>query len=169
MERLTEQGFDLSRDDCSAMSIVCPAPEESSPTRVPPKMNAVETLARMRNGRPVSGVDREAACGLRLLLMEHGANIVEHGRPPPNSSICCSIRRAADACRISIADHGRDWVRSPFHSSHWPDDAEDGRRTAHHHALARQTEVFRRDNENIGVYIVGANRAERRPDPGSCE
>ncbi len=159
MERLLARGFDLSRDDCSAVSIAFHDPEEMIfAASVNPDMVSVEAMARDAETALLgAGWPEESACAVRLLLMEHGANVVEHGGPPPTVAIRCSIRRAGDSCRIDLADRGREWDLA-FHLPRSASDADEGGRGLHIIAsIAKRTDVFRRDNENVACYVVSRN------------
>jgi sigma-B regulation protein RsbU (phosphoserine phosphatase) len=156
MERLRERAFDLSHDDCSAVSIACLDPADLLfAADIDATMLAVEGLARDAESALLrAGWPDEGACAVRLLLMEHGANIVEHGAPPPSTRIRCRILHTGVTCRIDIADQGREWDLASHIPRAVADADEGGRGIGIIRAIAQRTDVFRRDNENVACYVV---------------
>ncbi|MBU2307957.1 MAG: ATP-binding protein [Alphaproteobacteria bacterium] len=54
-----------------------------------------------------SGLGRDAAERLAIIVEEWVANLVEHGEPPPGSRIGLRLAQADDLVRITVTDAGR--------------------------------------------------------------
>ncbi len=158
MDRLIQDGYHLDKDDCTVMIVHCLDPAEIVlETSIPPTMGAVAKLAEnSEHALLASGWGATAAGAVRLLVMEYGANLVEHGRSPASSKIAFQLRQRASSCRILFSDSGRDWDMDGWLAREYtasPSD-ERGRGWAIIRAIASRIEMIRRYHENIGVFEV---------------
>ena len=159
--RLADQGYQLAQDDCTLIVLQTLDPAGIRLERTVPLTHAsMSTLAAdtqqlLRN----EGWPEEAAYAAQLLVMEHGANVVNHARAPAESGLDVQIRLTGGMARLLFRDHGREWDfkaraaafrRQPAH-------AESGRGLAIIRALAKQIEVIRRDGENTTLYSIDRN------------
>lgn len=158
MDRLIEGGYHLDKDDCTAMIVHCLNPAEVLlETTIPPTMGAVAELAEKSEQSLLdSGWPEMAAGAVRLLVMEYGANLVDHGRIPELSKIEFQLRRRASSCRILFSDSGREWDIDGWLAR--PENVrlsdERGRGLGIIKAVALRIEMIRRYHENIGVFEV---------------
>ncbi len=159
--RVREAGYHLEADDCTALLVSRIAPDEiKMMSSIPPDHRHVADLAadceRILLGL---GWPDEAATATRLLVMEHAANAVDHGRLPVDATISLQLRvRGRTACLL-FRDAGREWdyddglegarLRAP--------DAPRGRGLNIIRNIASHIEVFRRGSENIAFYLVSAD------------
>ncbi|MDF7806796.1 SpoIIE family protein phosphatase [Pontiellaceae bacterium B12219] len=110
LDVLSEQ-YDVAVDDCTAISI-----QMLEPSRI------VLEQTVLRNIELVSEVAREAelavisqkispetAVMLRLLVMELGANLVDHGGLNEGDSFWLQIRVDGNVCQVVLRDEGMEW------------------------------------------------------------
>ncbi|MEI8139631.1 MAG: SpoIIE family protein phosphatase [bacterium] len=158
MERLIQDGYHLDKDDCTAIFINCLDPAqvlfESS---VLPTKRAIAQLAEISEQRLLEAGWTDLAAGaVRLLVMEYGVNVVEHGRVPEGGAIIFQLRLYDSFCRVFFLDSGREWdmdgwlARTDVASSR----SERGRGREIIMAIARRKDLFRRYHENFGVFEV---------------
>jgi len=158
LRRLTDQGYQLAKDDCTLLVVRTLDPaglrleRAIAPThaQVAELAEAVEQVFR-REGWP-----EEAAGAAQLLVMEHGANVVDHGETPPGSRIDLQLRLSGNLAWLLFRDEGREWDfqdRLAF-SLRQPEDSIRGRGLRMIKAIARHIDVVRRDHENDILYVV---------------
>ncbi|MCX7010802.1 MAG: ATP-binding protein [Kiritimatiellaeota bacterium] len=101
----------------------------------------------------------EPATAARLLVMEHGANTVDHGQVPPSSLIFFQLRVTGNTAGLLFRDNGREWDLDDGLASATQrgPDAPRGRGLNIIRAIANHIEVFRRGSENIAFYLLSAD------------
>jgi len=158
LEILQKDGFDLSQDDCSALSVelVDPRTVLSDSTLSPDYDAVAEAAARTDRLLCAAGWSEESAGAAQLAIMEYGSNIVRHGRVPPNSRIGLQIRLTGPLCRILFRDRGREWdFAGRFESTREaPIDRESCRGLSILKAVTAQCDFFRRGTENLGWLVI---------------
>ncbi|MEI6219353.1 MAG: ATP-binding protein, partial [bacterium] len=101
----------------------------------------------------------EAIGATQLLVMEHGANVVDHAGIPSGSHISLQMRLSEQRAWLLFRDNGREWdfkERLVF-SLRQPADSDRGRGLRIIRSIARHIDVVRRDRENAILYIVDRN------------
>jgi anti-sigma regulatory factor (Ser/Thr protein kinase) len=158
MGQLLKDGYHLDGDDCTTMIIRCLDPVDLLlDTSILPAMKDVSKLAEECETKLLaSGWGGLAAGAVRLLVMEYGANVVDHGLVPAGSNIEFQLRRGDSCCRIVFRDHGREWdVEGRMGRCLEADPySESGRGNGIIRGIARRMEIIRRNNENIGCFEV---------------
>ncbi|MEI8241724.1 MAG: SpoIIE family protein phosphatase [bacterium] len=151
-------GFPLSEDDCSVVSVEWIDPASIRMERqIPLELQAVaEAAAQADRILQAEGWPEEAAGAAQLVLMEHGANVIRHGRAPAGSSITFRLRLTGPLCRMTFRDQGREWDQADRMAAVQllPKDREHGRGLGLIHAVSHHVEFFRRENNNIAFFVI---------------
>ena len=163
---LRADGFELRTDDCSAMAVECVDPRSIRlERRIPLELGALsETAAEVGSILQAEGWSEETATAARLVAMEHGTNIIRHGKAPPHSEIHFQLRLTGTVCRMWFKDQGREWDGlSRMHSTSEPPlTSEHGRGLALIQAISSHSEFFRNDHENVAFFTVDSGRSSVR-------
>lgn len=158
LEALRGEGFALRADDCSAMTV-----ERVDPATVRLEMQialdleaVAETASRVDRILIGEGWAEEAAGAAQLALMEHGTNVIRHGRPPAGSTLFFQLRLTGPVCRMLFRDRGREWDLASRLATErqLPLDSEHGRGLSIIQAVTVHAEFYRRENENIAFFAV---------------
>jgi sigma-B regulation protein RsbU (phosphoserine phosphatase) len=159
--RVRDAGYHLEADDCTALLVDQIAPDEIKlMSSIPPDHRHVADLAADCERILLAlGWPDEATTATRLLVMEHAANAVDHGRLPADSTISLQLRVRSRTAALLFRDSGREWdyddglegarQRGP--------DAPRGRGLNIIRNIASHVEIFRHGTENIAFYLVSAD------------
>ena len=165
--RLRTAGYQLEADDCTALLVAQIAPDEIKLfcATLPDHQHVTELAADCERVLLGLGWSEEAATAARLLVMEHGANTVDHGQVPAGSLISCQLRVNGGTACLLFRDTGREW---DFEDGlQWArrraSDAPRGRGLNIIRAIASHIEVFRRGPENIAFYLLSADFNAAKP------
>lgn len=157
-EALRAEGFPLSEDDCSVVVVerIDPATirmDTQIALDLPAVSEAAAQVDRILQGAGWSG---EASGAAQLALMEHGTNVIRHGRAPAGSTIAFRLRLTGPVCRMTFQDQGREWDMAERLASAQllPMDRENGRGLSIIHAVSLRVEFFRRENNNIAFFAI---------------
>ncbi len=160
LQRLRADGYQLDKDDCSALVVQCLDPAALLvESRIPPDKKAVAELAEScEKALREIGWGELAAGAVRLLVMEYGINVVDHGRLFAGEQISVQLRRCGTSCRILFWDRGREWDADGRLALETlaPPDSERGRGWDIIKTIAGRAEVIRRDDENVGLFEVSS-------------
>ncbi len=109
--RLETEGYDLASDDCTAISIQMLDPLKIVLEQtVPRNIYLVSDVAKQAETAVVArGISHDTAGMLRLLVMELGANLVEHGGLGEGDSFWLQIRVDGKVCQLVLRDEGTEW------------------------------------------------------------
>ena len=115
-----------------------------------------EAAARVGRILQDEGWSEEAAGGAQVALMEHGTNVIRHGRAPAGSAIAFRMRLTGPVCRMICCDLGREWDPAEQLAAEQlqPMDRESGRGLSIIHAVSLHVEFFRRENNNIAFFAI---------------
>ncbi len=158
LHRLAAQGYQLAQDDCTLLAVRTLDPSALrldraiAPTRAQVDELASEVAQALRREE----WSDEAVGAAQLLVMEHGANVVDHAEAPPDSRIGLQVRVADRRAWLLFRDSGREWDfqdRLAF-SLRQPEDSVRGRGLRIIRAIAKHIDVVRRDRENVILYVV---------------
>jgi sigma-B regulation protein RsbU (phosphoserine phosphatase) len=137
--------FDIAADDCTAISIQMLDPLKIVLDQmVFRNIYLVSEVSRQAELAVIShGISPETAVMLRLLVMELGANLVDHGGLAEDDSFWLQIRVDGKVCQVVLRDEGMEW------------DLEE--------ALSRQLDEAYMGERGRGLAITNtiANRIER--------
>lgn len=158
LDTLHAEGFLLSEDDCSVVVVerIDPATIRME-TQIPLQLNAVaDVAAQLSRTLQAEGWSDEAAGAAQVALMEHGTNVIRHGRAPADSTMFFRMRLTGPICRMMIQDRGREWDAADrlATAQRLPMDRENGRGLGIIHAVASHVEFFRRENNNIAFFAI---------------
>ena len=158
LDALRAEGFPLSEDDCSVVVVerVDPATvrmETQIPLELPAVAEAAAQVGRILQG---DGWTEEASGAAQVALMEHGTNVIRHGRAPVGSTIAFRMRLTGPVCRMTFQDQGREWDPSDRLATEQmlPMDRESGRGRSIIYAVSIHVEFFRRENNNVAFFAI---------------
>lgn len=158
MNRLGGLGYQLNQDDCTLMVVTQhnPAAYRMKQT-IALSHQAVAGLASevLQVLRQENWPD-EAAKAVQLLVMEHGANVVDHAAAPPGSLITFNLRLSDRHASLLFRDFGQEWnSRIRIVSSlHHAKDSGRGRGLHIIRTIAKHIDNTRQNRENITQYTV---------------
>jgi len=150
---LEDERFDLTMDDCTAISIHMLDPGSIVLERqVPRNIYLVSDTARMAELTAVeAGLSAETAAMVRLLVMELGANLVEHGKLGKDDSFWLQLRVDQHVCQLVLEDEGAEWdlEEALTRELDETDMGEGGRGVAITNAIADRIERYRVLRKNL--------------------
>jgi sigma-B regulation protein RsbU (phosphoserine phosphatase) len=163
LNALESEGFDLTADDCTAISI-----HMLDPTKivlehyVPRNIYLVSDVAKQAESAVVSkGISPHTAAMIRLLIMELGANLVEHGGLSKEDVYWLQLRVDENVCQLVMLDQGEEWDLEEALNREL-DEAymgERGRGIAITNAISNRIERYRIQNQNL-TYCTIADEEE---------
>lgn len=111
MDQLESEMYQLEEDDCTAISIHMLDPRKIVVEQmVPRNIYTVSEVAKLAESAVVEyGISEETATMLRLLVMELGANLVDHSGLSEDDSFWMQIRVDGAVCKLVIIDKGDEW------------------------------------------------------------
>jgi DNA-binding response OmpR family regulator/anti-sigma regulatory factor (Ser/Thr protein kinase) len=152
VEILRESGYELNRDDCVLLMAQRKEPATLRlDTELPVDVSSVAKAAAQAEEKLLAeGWLPEEAVKVRLAIMEHGTNVVKHGRATAGSRIRITMRMEGSSCRVLMRDRGREWdfAASLAAQQGEPVDRESKRGLALIRAVTTQAGFFRQDEEN---------------------
>ena len=161
LTRVRADGYQTEADDCTALLVAQIAPDEIKLSCATPAdhQHVTELAADCERVLLGLGWSDESTTAARLLVMEHGANIVDHGQVPAGSMISCQMRVNGRTACLLFRDNGREWDFDD--GLQWArrraSDAPRGRGLNIIRSIASHIETFRRGQENIAFYLLSAD------------
>ena len=150
---LANERFDLTMDDCTAISIHMLAPDSIVLERqVPRNIYLVSDTARLAEMSVMeAGLSPETAAMVRLLVMELGANLVEHAKLDKDDSFWLQLRVDHNVCQLVIEDEGAEWDLEEALTREFDetDMGEGGRGVAITNAITDRIERYRVLRKNL--------------------
>lgn len=152
-------GCELSDDDCSLIVVHVNDPAAVKLLKdVPCTMEDVMHLAsEVEQVVLAEGWSEKSAAIVQLLVMEHGANTVEHGGLSPEANFYLQLFIHDDKCKLIFSDRGWEWDIGQRLKEYDPNDtmyAESGRGLMMIKTIASHMEHFRRNDENMAIYVI---------------
>jgi anti-sigma regulatory factor (Ser/Thr protein kinase) len=152
LDTMESAGYRLGGDDCTAISIHMLDPlKVLIEQTVLRNIYLVSDVARQCEVAVMTqGISRDTAGLLRLLVMELGANLVEHGGLGEDDSFWLQVRVDGNVCQLVLVDEGEEWNLEEALGRRL-DDAymgERGRGLAITNAVSDRIERYRVDDEN---------------------
>ncbi len=165
--RLAAEGYNVGRDDCSVLAVRQPAAPPLLARDVEPSLQAVDLLgADVAQALRTAGWGEYAAAAVRLMVVEHGVNVLRHGQSGERTQLHCQLRVAGGAARLVFHDMGREWqfeeALARVQRRARADD-ESGRGLQIIRALASGIFQYRRDNSNVTLYKIEEARVSASP------
>ncbi|MCF7817438.1 MAG: SpoIIE family protein phosphatase [Kiritimatiellales bacterium] len=153
LDVLEAEGFRLDGDDCTAISIHMLDPlKVVIEQQVPRNIYLVSDIAKQAEVAVISmGISHKTAALVQLLVMELGANLVDHGGLDEEDSFWLQIRVDGRVCQLVLVDHGAEWdldraLGREFDELHM---GERGRGLAITNSIADRIERYRINSENL--------------------
>jgi anti-sigma regulatory factor (Ser/Thr protein kinase) len=150
---LESAGYDLAADDCTAISIHMLDPLKIvMEQHVSRNIYLVSEIAKQaENAVRSQGISLDTATMVRLLIMELGANLVEHGGLGETDSFWLQLRVDGKVCQIVMEDQGAEWdldqaLKNELDEAYM---GERGRGIAITNAITDRIERYRVQNQNL--------------------
>ncbi len=157
---LRDKGYQLGEDDCSLMHLHLPNPGEliGSGGFAPTYEGAEQASNEVNTQLIANGWPELDASMVRLLAMEHAANLADHSGLPESQLCTYRLTRHRGECQLLFRDQGPPWDHHNFArkaESRVEDGiAESGRGLEMISKIAYHIERFRRDKTNVALYAV---------------
>ena len=153
LDRLESENYKLGGDDCTAISIhMLDSLKVVLEQAVLRNIYLVsETAKQCEEAVMAQGISRDTAGLVRLLIMELGVNLVEHGGLREEDSFWLQVRVDENVCQMVLIDEGEEWDLEEALSREL-DEAymgERGRGLAITNAVSDRIERYRGEDENI--------------------
>lgn len=158
LDTLEAEDYFLGGDDCTAISIHMLDPEkivvEQSVVRNIYMVSEVAKQCEMAVA--ARGISHDAAALVRLLVMELGANLVEHGGLAEGESFWLQVRVDGSVCQMVLIDEGAEWdleeaLDRTLDEKHM---GERGRGLAITNTIANRIERYRLNTKNLTYFTV---------------
>jgi len=162
LSAISARGYAFQTDDCTLMQIQIPQPEDILAAGGQPlSLREVDALSVMLSDTlAADGWDAESVMMVRLLVMEHGTNVVKHGRVHESDPLFYRLTRHPRGAVLVFADPGCAWV--DHRDRRHPDGMdESGRGLDLIRSIAPVQRSFRRDNRNHVVYLLDRQLSQR--------
>ncbi len=153
LDLLEAEGYQLGGDDCTAISIHMLDPEKIAIEQtVSRNIYLVSDLAKQAFVAVMEcGISQETAALIQLLVMELGANLVDHSGLAAEDSFWLQIRVDGTTCQLVLVDKGAEWnIEEAL--NHELDEAymgERGRGLAITNAISDRIDRYRINDENL--------------------
>jgi len=153
LDTLESEGYRLEGDDCTAISIHMLDPlKVVIEQTVLRNIYLVSEIAKQCEVAVMDqGISRDTAGLVRLLVMELGVNLVEHGGLGEDESFWLQVRVDENVCQLVLVDEGEEWDLEEALGREL-DEAymgEHGRGLAITNAVSDRIERYRVKDENI--------------------
>jgi len=153
LDALESEGYQLGGDDCTAISIHMLDPlKVVIEQTVPRNIYLVSEVAKQCEVAAMAqGISHDTAVLVRLLVMELGANLVEHGGLGEEDSFWLQVRVDGNVCQLVLVDEGAEWDLEEA-LGYELDEAymgERGRGLAITNAISDRIERYRVNDENL--------------------
>lgn len=153
LDLLEGEGYQLADDDCTAISIHMLDPLKIAIEQmVPRNIYLVSDIAKQASVAVMAcGISHETAALIQLLVMELGANLVDHSGLNEEDLFWLQIRVDGKACQLVLMDEGEEWNLEEA-LNHELDEAhmgERGRGLAITNTISDRIERYRINDENL--------------------
>ena len=150
---LESEGYNLSGDDCTAISIHMLDPMKIVLEQtVPRNIYLVSDIARQAELAAIAqGISAATGALVRLLVMELGANLVEHSGMDEVDAFWLQLRVDGNVCQLVLEDEGVEWDLEEALSRDLDDTymGERGRGLAITNTIADRIERYRIQTQNL--------------------
>ena len=158
LDLLEAEGYQLGGDDCTAISIHMLDPVKVVIERtVPRNIYLVSDIAKQASVAVMEcGISQETATLIQLLVMELGANLVDHSGLNEDDSFWLQIRVDGKTCQLVLVDKGDEWnleeaLNRKLDDAHM---GERGRGVAITNTISDRIERYRMNDENLTYCTV---------------
>lgn len=166
LDGLAQGDYNLTADDCTLMSLQrIPDSEILACGEKEITLEEMEALSiELTNRLAEQAWDEESVLMVRLLITEHCANVVTHGRCPSGSRLFYRLTLSEKGCTLVVSDPGIVWDPDYWRKEKSQSEkkfAESGRGLGMIMKICPEQEHFRRDKNNHSVYFLEKNLARR--------
>ncbi len=158
LDTLASENFKLHEDDCTAISIHMLDPLKIVVEKtVPRSIYMVSDIAKQAEASVLArGISQDSATLVRLLVMELGANLVDHSGLAEEDSFWLQIRVDGKVCQLVIIDQGEEWELDESLNGSLDESnmGERGRGLAITHSIVDRIERYRVNTENLTYCTV---------------
>lgn len=158
LQELNAEDFDIAADDCTAISIHMLDPlKVVFEKTIPRNIYLVSDAAKDAESAVISqGISLDTAAMLRLLVMELGANLVDHSGLGEDETFWMQIRVDGHVCQVVIRDEGEEWdldeaLNRELNESYM---GERGRGLAITNTISNRIERYRVQSQNLTYCTV---------------
>jgi len=155
---LESENYSLSEDDCTAISIHMLDPAKVVVEQaVLRNIYLVSEMAKQCEVAVMArGITHDTAALVRLLVMELGVNLVEHGGLGEDDTFWLQVRVDGNVCQLVLVDKGDEWdlegaLNCNLDETHMGDS---GRGLAITNTIANRIERYRVNDENLTYCTV---------------
>ena len=155
-EGMRNAGFVLGHDDCTAMLVEqIPAADIVFDEQIPLVAENLALLAqRMEAALLERAWPETSVWAAHLLLVEHGANVIRHGRCPPDATLSVQVRLQPRALELLVTDNGRPWKYEEASTVEPDAMADHGRGLMMIRRAASYVASHRENDRNISLFGV---------------
>jgi len=153
LNTLESEDYLLGEDDCTAISIHMLDPLKIVIEQIVPRnIYLVSEVAKQcEMAVATRGISHDTAGLVRLLVMELGANLVEHGGLGEDDSFWLQVRVDGNVCQLVLVDEGAEWdleeaLGYELDAAHM---GERGRGLAITNTISDRIERYRMNDENL--------------------
>jgi sigma-B regulation protein RsbU (phosphoserine phosphatase) len=159
VEGMRTAGFALGEDDCTALLVEqIPHHEVVFHTSAPCEPEHLARLAHaMEDALRAQGWPETSRWAAHLVVMEHGANVLKHGHPDPDSHLAVQARLTGDTLEILMRDRGQPWRYEEAVALDAAADADHGRGLQMILRIASSVASHRDGEENVSLFTVSRN------------
>lgn len=173
IRQLQKAGYRTGEDDCTLMCLHVPSASEIWDTgEIACTLEEVDALScRVVDRLFEHGWSEDTTQMVRLLVMEHGANVVKHGSVREEHRMSYRLTDHPLGAVLAVSDPGCAWAGPDKKRETQPGDpppesgaaayAESGRGLGLLKQLCPNSLSFRRDNRNHSLYLLERNLSER--------
>lgn len=165
MTGLKDAGFLLGHDDCTAM-LVESVPDGQIIFNACINLGLDDLAAvadDMEKALLQSGWPEPSTWAAHLLVVEHGANVLTHGRPPAEARLSVQVRRMHHVIELLLRDNGQPWRYEDHFNDAEPDhDATSGRGLFMIRRTARYLMSCRDGADNVTLFTIAR---DWKPEP----
>lgn len=156
---MRQAGFVLASDDCTALLVEqVPADQIVFRGEVPLTSHNLTTLAAdLEQALLATGWPEASRWATHLLLIEHGANVLKHGRPDASAHLSVEAWCGRDALELLVRDGGQPWTYEDAPAADPGDYDEHGRGLAMIRRIATYVASHRDGDENVNLFGVLRN------------
>lgn len=153
LRELEGYDYNIVADDCTAISIHMLDPSQIVLEQTVPRNIYLVSDVAKQSERAVSalGISADTAAMLRLLVMELGANLVDHSGLDEEDSFWLQIRVDGNVCQLVLVDEGAEWDLEEALSRELDDSymGERGRGLAITNTITDRIERYRIQTQNL--------------------